>query len=100
MLRNAILAVAACLFAGAAAAFLLHPETVGLLVMSGVFLLGTALERAGYGRAAPAPPTETGWRETSERFIDPETGRLVSVWFDAASGQRRYVDEGSPPGLR
>ena len=31
------------------------------------------------------------WRATPERFVDPETGRLVSVFFDSATGERRYA---------
>lgn len=97
MLRNVVLAFAVALFAVASVSTLLHPEMAGLLLPTGVLLLGTLLERTGYGRAASAPPAERGWRETAERFVDPETGRLVAVWFDAATGERRYVDDGVPP---
>ena len=31
------------------------------------------------------------WQATPERFIDPETGRLVTVFFNPATGERRYV---------
>jgi len=31
------------------------------------------------------------WTATDERFVDPETGKLVRVYYHAASGERRYV---------
>jgi hypothetical protein len=31
------------------------------------------------------------WRATPERFVDPETGRLVTVFFNATTGEGRYV---------
>ena len=32
-------------------------------------------------------------KPTDEVFIDPETGRRMRVWYDAASGQRDYRPE-------
>jgi hypothetical protein len=35
------------------------------------------------------------WQATPERLVDPETGRLVTVFFNPATGERRYVaDDG------
>jgi hypothetical protein len=31
------------------------------------------------------------WHATPERFVDPESGRLVTVFFNPATGERRYV---------
>jgi hypothetical protein len=28
---------------------------------------------------------------TQERFVDPESGRLVTVFFNPATGERRYI---------
>jgi hypothetical protein len=44
--------------------------------------------RYGAVQRAPQGPD---WRETSERFIDDASGKPVSVWFDAKTGERRYV---------
>lgn len=96
MLRNVILAVASGLFVMAFAMFVVHPETFAFLAMSGVLLLGTALDRIGYGRAAASRPAGHGWQLTAERFVDPGSGRLVAVWFDPSTGERRYVDDGPP----
>jgi hypothetical protein len=29
------------------------------------------------------------WQATPERFVDPQTGRLVTVFFNPATGERR-----------
>jgi hypothetical protein len=36
------------------------------------------------------------WRETEERFIDPETKECVTVVFNPTSGERRYVAKSNP----
>ena len=67
-----------------------------LLAVGAVMLVTAILERS-YGNLA-GRPSGGEWRATDEKFIDPETGRLVTVWFDPATGDRRYVaDEGSDP---
>jgi hypothetical protein len=40
-----------------------------------------------------APGGVSGARPTNEVFVDPETGRLVRVWFDEHSGRREYHQE-------
>ena len=47
--------------------------------------------RAGGDPAGTALPP--GFRRTDERFLDPSTGVLMRVWFDPATGERRYVPE-------
>ncbi len=47
--------------------------------------------RAGGDPAGAALPP--GLRRTDERFLDPSTGVLMRVWFDPATGERRYVPE-------
>ena len=64
-----------------------------LLIAGGVALI-TALLEPIYGRASAAPPRGAAWKPTDERFIDPETGEPVAVWFDPATGERRYVADG------
>jgi hypothetical protein len=36
-------------------------------------------------------PLGPGWIETPERFVDPETGKEVTVYYQPSSGERRYV---------
>ena len=62
-----------------------------LLIMAAVVLVAGALEPV-YGRLVTRPRS-ANWRTTSEKFVDPETGELVTVWFDPTTGERRYVSE-------
>ena len=51
---------------------------------------GVLVERWRYQRLAEDRPGRD-WQATPERFVDPETGRLVTVFFNSATGERRYV---------
>jgi hypothetical protein len=64
-----------------------------LLIVAGIAIV-TALLEPIYGRIAGRPPLGGDWRPTDEKFVDPESGQLVTVWFDPASGERRYVAAG------
>jgi hypothetical protein len=90
MLRLALLAFAilltliglGCIVAGAAGAL---PFTAW-----GLFLLiAVLLERWRYVHAPK--PDDGPWQETGERFVDPESGRVMSVWYSPDSGERRYL---------
>lgn len=64
-----------------------------LLAMAVIVLIAGALEPV-YGRLV-GRPRSGNWRATGEKFVDPETGELVTVWFDPTTGERRYVaDQG------
>ena len=63
-----------------------------VLLIFGAVVLATVLIERSYALAA-ARPLGPNWRPTDERFVDPETGKLVTVWYNSASGQRRYVPE-------
>ncbi len=39
----------------------------------------------------PLPPS---FRQTDEVFVDPSSGVTMRVWFDPATGERRYVADG------
>ena len=67
-----------------------------LAVMSGIFLLGLLFERFVYQPLRHTRPG-AGWQATQGRFVDPSSGKLVTVWFNAANGERRYVADGEPP---
>lgn len=59
----------------------------------GVALIAAiVLERFRYkpiARKAPGP----GWQRTDERFVDDETGKLVTVYVKPETGERTYVQE-------
>ncbi|HEY1259504.1 MAG TPA: hypothetical protein VGF34_09645 [Stellaceae bacterium] len=60
------------------------------LALPGVVLVGALIvERWRYRRLGKHDPGP-GWIATDERFIDPETGRLVEVWWRPETGERRY----------
>ena len=63
-----------------------------LLIVGGLVAITALLERT-YG-APSRRPAGGDWRPTDERFVDPETGKLVTVWFEPATGERRYVADG------
>jgi hypothetical protein len=61
------------------------------LVVFGVVLAAAGLvERWRYKRLVLRRPG-TGWVATGERFVDPESGKLVTVYYHPPSGARRYV---------
>jgi len=67
------------------------PVVIWLLGLGLVLTLGVAYERVQYKSLARRPGA--GWARTKERFIDPATGKQVTVYFRAADGERMYVEE-------
>jgi hypothetical protein len=63
-----------------------------MLLILGAVVIVTVLLEPVYGRATNRPQGGA-WRPTDEKFVDPETGKLLTVWFDPASGDRRYVED-------
>ena len=80
-----LVAAIALLVGGVLAVFL--PQ----LILGGVFLIvALAIERWRYKPILAAGP-DPHWTDTGERFVDPETGLLTAVYFDAAKGERHYL---------
>jgi hypothetical protein len=69
---------------------------IWLTILGLTVSLGTIFERVYYKRLATRTPG-TGWIATEERFVDPTTGRLVEVHVKPTTGERLYVDIGTPP---
>jgi hypothetical protein len=66
------------------------PPAAGLALWGVILIIGLLIERWRYqplGARSPGPD----WTATDERFVDPETGKLVTVYFNQATGERRYV---------
>lgn len=55
-----------------------------------VLVFGLLLEQWRYKPLTSRHPGPD-WVETDERFVDPETGKLVTVFYKRATGERRYV---------
>ncbi len=96
-MRAALVAIGTVLLAAVAVALLLGAPARAMLV-PGVFaallLVGTLFERRHYKPLADEPPTGPGWRPTEERFADPTSGALITVYHNARTGERRYVRTG------
>lgn len=93
MLRTGLLWIGgAALFAAAVAAFAgaPFPLVLWLTVIGAALVGGILIERSRYKPAAPGHPG-AGWVATDERFVDPESGREVTVYYQPSSGERRYV---------
>ena len=52
--------------------------------------VGTLGERVLYKPLLLEKPGP-GWVRTTERFVDPDTGKTVDVFYDPRSGERQYV---------
>jgi hypothetical protein len=92
MLRIAVTGLGIALLIGGALSAMSHLPglTFWLLVMGGAITVGTVFERVLYKPVLSDRPGR-GWTNTGERFVDPETGETVDVFYNAASGERRYV---------
>jgi hypothetical protein len=106
-LRPALVVFAGALLVGAAA-LAIAGCTIGaalyLAVPGLVLLFGLLVEPWRYKPLTDGRPGP-GWMATDERFIDPESGKLVNVFYKPATGERRYVAvrdgvQGFPPPRR
>jgi hypothetical protein len=79
------------LIAGSAAAFLGWPA-IPLAMAGAILTLALLFERYVYKPIRSERPG-TGWEQTAERFIDPQSGQSVTVYFNSRTGERRYVGE-------
>jgi hypothetical protein len=63
-----------------------------LIVWAAILALALVIERFRYKALQSASPGP-GWQRTSERFVDDETGKTVTVWLDPRTGERQYVKD-------
>jgi hypothetical protein len=93
MLRSVLLAIGIVALGAALILALCHapfplvfwPGVWGILLVGGILF-----ERGRYKQATPDHPG-AGWVATDERFVDPQTGERVTVFFQPSTGERRYV---------
>jgi hypothetical protein len=63
-----------------------------LLAVGGTITAGTLFERVIYKPLLGKKPG-AGWVRTIERFVDPESGKTVDVFYQPSSGERQYVSQ-------
>ena len=93
MLRDLVRGFAVLMLFVAAVVTALAPIAWPFLLCAGLLTVCVLFERT-LGRGATAP-RGAGWEATAERFRDPESGAMVTVWFNARTGERRYVEDGA-----
>ena len=93
-MRTALRWIGACL--GVLGLILLATPLLGLgvwlLAVTGFIAAAIAWERWRYRAILDAPPPGPDWRETAERFVDPQSDRPVRVFHNSRSGERAYVE--------
>ena len=93
MLRAALLVIGGVMLAAAAIGALAGCRLaviIPLAVWGAILDGGLLVERWRY-QGLTDDRLGRNWQATPERFVDPETGRLVTVFFNPATGERRYV---------
>jgi hypothetical protein len=91
MLRSVLIVLASLLFVGSLILMsFAGAAAIGPLIFSGVFLAALLFENFRYRRPTGQAPGGD-FSPTGERFIDPESGKLIEVHSDPATGARRYV---------
>ncbi len=88
-LRDAVFIIGLLLLAGGVVAVIAGAGLAGIgpIIAGSAVVLGTVFEQRGRtDNERPGP----GWERTGERFREPD-GKVVDVWFNQATGERRYV---------
>ena len=67
-----------------------HWTGISMFVAGALLLIGTLYERVHYKKPVTCAPGP-GWQRTSERFIDDDTGKAITVWIEPKTGERVYV---------
>lgn len=92
MLRLATLAVSlVAIFVGLAGIFTGRSELGQFLYIGLLIFLAVRFERWRYTKRAE--PEDGPWETTTERFVDPGSGKVMVVLRNQKTGERRYVDE-------
>jgi len=89
MLRTGLLVVAVAVFVIGGVAWLAgERDGAPFALWGGVVAVAVLAERWRYRTRASA--ADDGWEATEERFIDPESGRALRVFYHPRTGERRY----------
>jgi hypothetical protein len=68
------------------------PPSVVFMIWGAVLVGAVVFERVRYKPVEDKSPGP-GWTRTTERFVDEETGKIVTVYVQPESGERAYVQE-------
>ena len=93
MLRAALLVIGGAMLAAATFGALACWRLSAMIPLAvwGAILAGSVLvERWRYKPVTTRRPGPE-WVSTNERFIDPESGETVTVYYQPSTGERRYV---------
>lgn len=89
MLRKLLLIVALAVGAvGLGARLAGHRDATPFAIWGCVIAAAVLVERWRY--RARRTEDGDGWQKTDERFVDPESGRAMQVFYNPRSGERRY----------
>lgn len=89
MLRKLLLIVALAVGAvGLGARLAGHRDAAPFAIWGCVIAAAVLVERWRY-KARHAEAGDS-WQKTDERFIDPESGRAMQVFYNPRGGERRY----------
>ena len=94
MLRSALIVIVAVLLGLAVIATLAFgAPLIGPIIGLAILLLALVFESFRYRRLSQDAPGGN-FAATGERFVDPESGKLIEVHSDPSTGARRYVAVG------
>jgi hypothetical protein len=91
MLRSWVIGIAvAAIVCGVVAFIAGAPPALIAIFWGAVIFFSLVYERVRYKPIETALPGP-GWTQTTERFIDDDTGETVTVWQQSGTGERKYV---------
>jgi len=94
MLRSVLLIVTGVLLVAAVAGAMAGWAMLPFALVPVILFFGLLFERYLYKPIRPGTPGP-GWDKTPEKFTDPRSGQPVVVYYNAKTGERRYVaDQG------
>lgn len=89
-LRDALF-IAICLI-WAATLYLLTQDIAAWPAFAGVSVLAIAILFERRYHPATTKPDDAEWVVTDEQFVDDVSGKLIKVWYNPRTGERRYID--------
>jgi hypothetical protein len=60
-------------------------------IAAALLLIWFFFRQGGYKRRPLDAPPGRDWTLTAERFLDPQSGEMLEVWYCAKTGERAYV---------